>query len=236
MVLIEPHERLDANVALLTGRKFQHLRDVLRVEVGQTVRCGLLNGCLGEGEVIHRTATQIRLRLQLEEAPPAPLDIPLVLGLPRPHNLGPKLQSLVNLGVKRVDLIHSFRVQKAFWQSDELLESSLHRYVVRGLEQACDTVEPDIRQYRFFKPYIEDILPNFLKSGQLQLIAHPYVSRQAPWNVRESLCLAVGPEGGWIDYEVEQFQNLGFEPIQLGQRILKLDVALLTLIGRLKTL
>lgn len=37
----------------------------------------------------------------------------------------------------------------------------------------------------------------------------------------ESIAIATGPEGGWTPHEVQQALNTGFQPISLGQRILR---------------
>eukprot|EP00439_Symbiodinium_sp_Y106_P060372 s666_g8.t3 len=41
----------------------------------------------------------------------------------------------------------------------------------------------------------------------------------------------VGPEGGWVDYEVEMFRKHGFVQVSLGSRILTTDVALVSLVA-----
>ena len=45
--------------------------------------------------------------------------------------------------------------------------------------------------------------------------------------------LAVGPEGGWTDEEVEMLEGRGFARYSLGPRILRTDTAVISLIARL---
>ena len=47
------------------------------------------------------------------------------------------------------------------------------------------------------------------------------------------MTLAIGPEGGWIPYEVELLQKAGLQPVQLGQRILRVENAVPALLARL---
>ncbi len=41
--------------------------------------------------------------------------------------------------------------------------------------------------------------------------------------------LAVGPEGGWVDYETQKFKEYGFSICNMGNRILKVDTAVIVL-------
>jgi RsmE family RNA methyltransferase len=51
--------------------------------------------------------------------------------------------------------------------------------------------------------------------------------------VQKPVTLAIGPEGGYIPYEIEQFVVLGFMPVSLGERILNVETAVPALIARL---
>lgn len=41
-----------------------------------------------------------------------------------------------------------------------------------------------------------------------------------------AVLLAIGPEGGWVDFELGLFAEAGFECVHMGARILRTDVAL----------
>jgi RsmE family RNA methyltransferase len=45
--------------------------------------------------------------------------------------------------------------------------------------------------------------------------------------------LAIGPEGGWIPYEIEELTEAGLQPVQLGDRILRVETAVSALLARL---
>jgi 16S rRNA U1498 N3-methylase RsmE len=51
--------------------------------------------------------------------------------------------------------------------------------------------------------------------------------------VDEPLILAIGPEGGFIQYEVDKLIESGFQAVSLGRRIQKVETVLPQLIGRL---
>ena len=52
-------------------------------------------------------------------------------------------------------------------------------------------------------------------------------------DLQEPAVLTVGPEGGFTDYETEVWQAAGAELVTMGPRILRSEVAVPALIGRL---
>ena len=45
--------------------------------------------------------------------------------------------------------------------------------------------------------------------------------------------LAIGPEGGWIERELETFVERGFKPVSLGAPILRVEAAVAAALGQL---
>ena len=91
VLLLEPGELVDG-AAVVTGRRAEHVRDVLGKNAGETLRVGVLGGRLGEGTLLTVEADRIELRCTLGIDPPPASDITLVLALPRPPVLRRVLQ------------------------------------------------------------------------------------------------------------------------------------------------
>jgi RsmE family RNA methyltransferase len=155
----------------------------------------------------------------------------LILALPRPKVLRRIIMDAVTLGVERISLIHSYRVDKSYWQSPFLQQ--LDDYVTLGLEQAGDTISPEIQMYKRFKPFVEDVLPTFISDQKPAYVAHPYAEQQMPHAIQHSCCLIVGPEGGFIPFEVDLFKKNGCQARRLGNRILRTETAVSHILGRL---
>ncbi len=65
-----------------------------------------------------------------------------------------------------------------------------------------------------------------LPGNCLRLVAHVQSSTdQVHDPVQRDVCFAVGPEGGFTDEEIAQFVDIGWTPIQLGDRILRIETA-----------
>lgn len=219
-------------VATIRGRRLQHVLEVHRAEVGDALKVGLLNGEIGEGKVLRRDEQGITLEIALHRAPPPPLPLTLILALPRPKMLKRTIQHATALGVKKLYLINSYRVEKSYWQSPWLAEDQLREQCLLGLEQAVDTTMPQLELRKRFKPFVEDELPA-IAADSVRLVAHPVTDTPCPVDIRQQTTLAVGPEGGFIPYEVEKLQEAGFLPVHLGPRILRVETALPVLLSRL---
>jgi RsmE family RNA methyltransferase len=64
-------------------------------------------------------------------------------------------------------------------------------------------------------------------------VAHPGTSTPCPAHINEPATLCVGPEGGFIPYEVDKLTEAGCEAVHLGNRILRVETAVPVLVSRL---
>lgn len=232
LLLLHPDDLRPDGKAVIADRRLQHMLKVQRVTTGQQLRAGLLNGMMGQATVEHLDSTQALLDLQLDQPAPPKLPLTLILALPRPKMLKRTLQTIASMGVARLVLVNSFRVEKSFWQTPWLEPANIREQLLLGLEQACDTVLPEVILEKRFKPFVEDRLPG-LSADSLKLVAHPGGFPECPHALSKPTTLAIGPEGGWIPYEVEMLRTAGFQPVQLGPRILRVETAVPALIARL---
>ena len=233
MVLIFPPDLDDTgSLARLAGRRFLHIRDVLRAGPGDRLAVGMVNGRTGSGTVRRMDGGSVELQLTLDRDPPAGLPLTLLLALPRPKVLRRMLRSLALFGVKRIVLMNAARVEKSYWQTPFLEEDRVREQLLLGLEQSRDTVLPEVRIRKRFRPFVEDELPA-LAEKSMRLTAHPAGAEPCPRAVTGSIVLAVGPEGGFVDHELEMLRLCGFRAVSLGERTLSVETALPALLGRL---
>ena len=232
LLLFTAADRLGEQRIRVTDYRLRHLRQVLGSQAGDELRVGEVGGLTGSGCVEIIDDEQAILTLNLDQPPPPKLPLCLVLALPRPKMLRRVLRTVAELGVGELHLIHSYRVEKSYWQTPALHADSVQRYLLEGLEQCRDTVLPRVECHRRFKPFVEDLLPGLIEGGRA-LLAHPGDYPPCPRQQREQTLLAIGPEGGFIPYEVEKLVAAGCAPVSLGARILRVENALTALLGRL---
>lgn len=234
LILLDPNCVSASGQYWLNERQLSHLTKVVKVKNGDSLRVGELGGKMGEGvfaEACGGVPAHIH-KVALHQAPPAPLPITLVMALPRPNMLKRTLHNMTAMGVKEIVLLHSAKVEKSYWQSPVLKQESLDSCLLEGLEQAKDTVLPKLTLVPRFRPFVEDQLPSLLKEKR-GLLAHPYQAEKCPIDMQESCVLALGPEGGWNEFEVSKWLEAGMTPVQLGDRILKVETVVPVLLSRL---
>ncbi|EDY87427.1 conserved hypothetical protein TIGR00046 [gamma proteobacterium HTCC5015] len=217
----------------LSDRRFEHITKVHRAQVGDRLKLGVINGSIGSAIVEDLQSHSVELSYALDTPPPPALPLTLILALPRPKVLRRTLQNLSSLGAKHIILINTWRVEKSYWQSPLLESASIEHSLQLGLEQAVDTIMPTISQRKRFKPFVEDELGALAKES-VKLVAHPKGNAPCPMNLgAQASTLAIGPEGGFIPYEIEKLESIGFQAVNMGQRILTVETAIPTLIGQL---
>lgn len=232
LVLLLPEDLLAPDLARLVGRRLAHVREVHRARVGDELVVGLLNGPMGTGRVVAMLDGSMDLALKLDQAPPPKLPLTLILALPRPKVLNRVVAAATSLGAARVVLLNAWKVEKAYWSSPKLQADNLRQQMILGLEQAKDTMLPELRLARLFRPFVEDELPGLVAQGR-GLVAHPGTGTAAPDARVSPLTLAIGPEGGWIEAELQSLLMAGMKPLDLGPRILRTETALAALVGKL---
>ena len=231
LILLSPDDFIKPKTRVrLDDRRYIHIRDIHRAKTGDELSVGLIDGRMGTGKIVSLTGNAIEMDISLNRQPPAPFPVTLILALPRPNILKRTLQSAGAMGVKKIFLIHSNRVEKSFWLSPVLQPEKIREQLILGLEQGRDTVLPDVQLRKKFKPFLEDELPELIR-GTRALVAHPEADNGCPRALNEPVTLMIGPEGGFIPYEIEKLAEMGFISVHLGNRILRVDTAVPALLG-----
>jgi len=238
VVLLEPAELLPDGTARLDGRRAAHVAEVLRPAAGERILAGVVGGRLGEAEVLSVSppgagAPALVLAPRLDREPPPPSPVALLLAVPRPKMLRRVLQAAAAMGVKRIALCGSYRVEKSYFGSPALEPAAIREELLLGLEQGRDTVLPEVTVDRFFKPFLEDRL-DALFPEPVRLLAHlagaTPLEAAPPAGARA--VVAIGPEGGWTAYEAGRLVEKGFRPVTLGPRPLRVDAAVPFAVGQ----
>lgn len=230
LILIEAGDLLDAHTARLTGPRAVHVREVLQAAAGDTIRIGRVDGPLGEGTLQTCAAEEVVLVCRWETAIPPRPSVDLLLAVPRPKVLKRLWAQLAALGVGRIALVNAARVERFYFDSHVIQPDFFRPLLLEGLQQARDTRVPEVSVHRAFRPFVEDELDGLFGAGT-RLVAEPGAEgRLGGWATGRVL-LAVGPEGGWVPFELDLLRARGFQPVSLGPRPLRTDTACVALLA-----
>ena len=219
--------------AVITGRRHKHILEVLKPSAGDELSVGVAGGKIGIGRVIEIDDRSVEMEVSLYKDPPPPVPGTLILAMPRPIVLNRLLGHITALGIKKIILVHSKRMEKSYWKSPVLKEENIKAQFALGLEQAKDTIMPEVLCRMRFKPFVEDELPGIIK-GTCAFVAHPEgITGILPCGVKGAFTLVIGPEGGFLPDEILAFKRAGCKCVNLGGRILRVETAVVAALGRM---
>jgi 16S rRNA (uracil1498-N3)-methyltransferase len=209
--------------AALTGAHADHLSRALRARVGQEFDI-LANGVLHRGRVV--TIGDQRVEFELGEAIPAQaaaVKLTLLLAIFKFDRMEWGIEKCTELGVARIIPVIAQRSDAHLVSASGKRVERWRRIALQASEQSRRVSPPEISDPIKLRDAVA--LPAGLKillsEGEAQLalreIAHPE-------DMGEVL-LAVGPEGGWTEEELEQFLKAGWLSTTLGPTILRAETA-----------
>ncbi|MCC5848667.1 MAG: 16S rRNA (uracil(1498)-N(3))-methyltransferase [Verrucomicrobia bacterium] len=218
------------NVVIFRTEKARHIREVLRAGVGDCLKIGEIEGPLRVGRVLQVTAGEVRVAVEAGDGPRKP-SVDLLLALPRPKVLRRLLPQIAALGVGNLYLTNASRVERPYFDTHVLESETMRDLLLEGLTQAGDTLLPTVRVVRRLKVFLEDELDGCSDAGE-RLLLHPHggapllqVLQENPAPSERRSLLAVGPEGGWVPFELDLFETAGFRRVGMTHRILRSDTA-----------
>ena len=234
LILLEPGSVNADGRATLTGNQAQHVHTVLKLKPGDTFRVGMIDGPTGTATVHTVDDERVDIACVLDSLPPERQPVDLLLAMPRPKVMKRLWAQLAAMGVDRVFLVNAARVEKFYFDTHVIDAAFVREHLIEGLRQARDTHLPVVTIHREFRPFVEDEL-DALTGASLRLLAHPGTAASIGNIVRgratDRVLLAVGPEGGWVPFEIELLEFRGFRRVSVGDRILRTDTACVALLA-----
>ena len=235
IILLEPDELPASGEIQLADHRAEHLRKVLRVKPGDRVRVGVVDGLQGTAEVLALEERTVTLRCRCDEPPPAAGSDTLLLAFARPKVLLRCIEHATALGFGRILLFRSRRVERSHLSSHAVDPAVIEDRLRRGLEQSRRTIRPSVLFVPRFRQLIEAELPRSVPVEN-RFVADADADEEAALArpTAGPLSLVIGPEGGLIPHELEQFALHGFRLVRAGREPLRVETALSYLAGQLR--
>ena len=225
-------ENRNSDGYFITGADFNHIKNVLRMNIGDTLLVSCDNSSdlckiteFGNDTVIVKIIEQDCKKTNL------PIQIHLFQGLPKSDKLELIIQKTVELGVTSITPV-------AMKRSVVKIDSKKIESKTRRWQAVAEAAAKQSK--RNLIPKVCDVMPYkemLNKAKDLDLLLVPYESaegmaatRQALKQIKSgmSVGIIIGPEGGFDPNEAEAALQAGGKIISLGSRILRTETAAIT--------
>ena len=219
-------DEVEGDRAALLGGHAAHLSKVLRAQIGQqfdiaansSVRRGEITGITNErvdfllGEAVANAATQ--------------REVTLLLSIFRFDRMEWAIEKATELGVAHIVPVIARRTEPHLASAADKRVERWRRIAREASQQSRRSAEPVVSDPLKLK----DILAS-TQDFRILLSEHESPARtslkQLVNDHHEPLTLAIGPEGGWTDEELELFQQNSWQFASLGSTILRAETAVI---------
>lgn len=230
-------EQIVGNRIYITGSDVNHIRNVLRMRIGEELavsngvdgkeyRCGILS--MTEDEVL------CELRFIKEDAVELPVRITLYQGLPKADKMELIIQKAVELGAFRIVPVATKRAVVKLDAKKE--KSKLARWQAiseAAAKQSKRAVIPEIAPVMRFADALQEAQTMDVRLIPYEMAENMDKTRALLEGIKpgQQVAVFIGPEGGFAEEEIAQALERQVEPITLGKRILRTETAGMTVLS-----
>lgn len=235
--------RVYVDAALVSGSVMElpkdtaaHLAKVLRARSGDALVLFGGDGreYLGSVETVRGSRVTAAVGDALDIDRESPLDLTLVQCVPRGDRMDFIVQKATELGVSRIIPVLSQRsVVRLDAAQAESKAIHWRAVVVNACEQCGRNRLPSVAAPTPLMSYLGSLSAD--PGGTTRLVLEPDATAAVPTAIDAALEIAIGPEGGFADEELDAFRIAGFTKIRLGPRVLRTETAALAALTWLQT-
>ena len=215
---------------ILEKSSTHHLLKVLRKKEGDEIILfdGKGNSCLGVISSLNKSQLELEIIELFDKTLRSGIKISLGQSLIKSDPLNFIIQKATELGVASFyPLITDRSVIKLKMTKNRALKWSL---IARGAcEQCGENWLPIIENPMKLDKWAE------VEKSKIKIVLYPHANNKiSDLDYKESVSLAIGPEGDFTDYEVDSLIEKGFIPVTIGQRILRAETAAISAISSVR--
>jgi 16S rRNA (uracil1498-N3)-methyltransferase len=229
----------DRGSVQLAAEEARHLRDVLRLQLGDEVYVfdGAGHEFRGQVAVSGRDLAELNQLVEVEPAQPeSPLDFTLAVALLKGEKFDLVTQKATELGVNRIIPVITERADVRLRDTKDASKRLVRwqRIALEAAKQSGRARVPEITEPRTFEALVKE------ESESLRIVFSERDGKlldEAIENARQRPLIAlVGSEGGWADGELASARDGGWKMVTLGGRILRAETAAIVVTALLQNL
>jgi len=220
---------IESDLAELVDHEAHHLAKVMRAKPGDIVTLFDGSGAEYESEVtiVGRSTVALRVLSKTEIDRELPFELTLGVALPKGDRQRWLIEKAVELGVTRVVPLIT---ERGVAQPSEKAVARLKRTVIEASKQCRRNRLLEIDRPQELSDYV-----SVIDEDTERIIAHPQGQGcLSTVGIRRGGCfaLAVGPEGGFTNREIENAKSTGWQTVDLGARILRVETAAIAIVSQ----
>ena len=216
-------DEVSGNHATLTGDHADHLIRVLRARVGQEFDIAT-GAVVRKGRIVAILDHRVEFELGEETAAPSTTQLRLLLAVFKFDRMEWAIEKCSELGVSQIVPVIARRTDAHLAAASGKRTERWQRIAREAAEQSRRVAPPEIlvplklKQAASLAGDLRIVLAETERESHLRAIlaAHLFPGNAA---------LAIGPEGGWTEDELQVFQKAGWIPASLGSTILRAETA-----------
>lgn len=241
LILFEaPFEQLNLSA---DDPRTRHILSVLKIKLGGVFYVGFINGqrALAKIETIDEDSSVVISIIERMPSPPC-LPVDLLIGMPRPHTAKRVLFEGACLGVRQMHFFQSEHTEPSYMKSRLWSDENYKERLLLGAEQSFTTHIPEVFVHTNLNEALSHIdssenqivhlaLDNYEAKQGLGLSFKNRISSNIQKHEVPHIYLAFGAERGWSDSERALLIKEKWEFAHLGNRVLRLEMAVVSAIA-----
>jgi 16S rRNA (uracil1498-N3)-methyltransferase len=220
-------DEVHADRALLLGQNAQHLVRVLRAQVGQEFDVAA-DGAVRLGKIVSISDNRVELELGAAVAAAPALDVTLLVSVFKFDRMEWAIEKATELGVAKIVPIIARRTDAHLAKAAEKRVERWRRIAKEAAQQSRRLDVPEIDDPEEIAEITRRI------TGTRILLAETEQEKSLKsqlQNASQPVTLAFGPEGGWTEDEIRQFEAAGWATATLGSTILRAETAIISAVA-----
>jgi 16S rRNA (uracil1498-N3)-methyltransferase len=217
-------DEVHTDTAALTGQNAAHLARVLRARVGQEYEIAA-GGVVRLGKITFIQDDRVEFELGSEIVTAAKASITLLIAIFKFDRFEWAIEKATELGVARIVPVIARRTDSHLAQAAVKRVERWRRIAHEASQQSRRVSPPEIDEPIKLKDALasQPGLKILLAESEDQRTLRSLLEGAQP----EAITLAVGPEGGWTEEELQQFAKMKWVSASLGSMILRAETAVM---------
>ncbi|CAD7849072.1 MAG: 16S rRNA (uracil(1498)-N(3))-methyltransferase (EC 2.1.1.193) [Olavius algarvensis Delta 4 endosymbiont] len=222
--------RIKGNTCVITGPDAKHMINVLRLKADD--RVVLFDGTGWEYAAVIQAISSGEVRLSVHNSRPglaeSPARITVAQGFLKDKKMDTLIRQLTELGISR--WVPYFGVRSVARPDAQRLSKRTarwHKIATEALKQCRRSQLPEIEPAADFSAVLQLAASAAVKLIFWEAESAPLRSAELGGLPQGDVFIILGPEGGFVEAEIEQARRAGFQSVSLGPRILRAETATL---------